>query len=243
MHYYPFNIGDYASHTAHLDPLEDIAYRRMMDWCYLHESPLPEDHNEIARLIRMRPHCECIAVVLQEFFYLDETGYRCSRVDVEISKYQDKSDKAKASANARWLKGKKKPDNANALRTHSEGIAKQETRNTKQEPSKKKGTKFVPPSLEEVNGYILEKSYQVNAVAFIAHYNSNGWKVGKNNMKCWKSAITTWQTRGNNNGSHQQTRKPSLAERAEAGAKQALRAIDEQNNGELVVEDGGNIRS
>ncbi|MCP4984979.1 MAG: YdaU family protein, partial [Colwellia sp.] len=41
MHYYQFNIGDYTSHTSHLDPLEDIAYRRMLDWVYLHESPLP----------------------------------------------------------------------------------------------------------------------------------------------------------------------------------------------------------
>lgn len=28
MHYYNFHIGDYASHTRHLSPIEDIAYRR-----------------------------------------------------------------------------------------------------------------------------------------------------------------------------------------------------------------------
>jgi uncharacterized protein YdaU (DUF1376 family) len=56
MHYYQFNIGDYQSHTNHLDPLEDLAYRRMLDWCYLHEKPLPLDANEIARIIRLRDH-------------------------------------------------------------------------------------------------------------------------------------------------------------------------------------------
>lgn len=67
MHYYQFNIGDYASHTAHLDPIEDIAYRRMLDWCYTHEVSLPEDVESIARLIRMRDHGSAIRDVLNEF--------------------------------------------------------------------------------------------------------------------------------------------------------------------------------
>ena len=83
MHYYSFNIGDYASHTSHLDPLEDIAYRRMIDWCYLHEESLPEDVDQIARLIRMREHCTCIANVLHEFFTLDDDGYSNERINSE----------------------------------------------------------------------------------------------------------------------------------------------------------------
>jgi len=35
MHYYQFNIGDYASHTRHLSDLEDLAYRRLLDAYYL----------------------------------------------------------------------------------------------------------------------------------------------------------------------------------------------------------------
>ena len=34
MHFYQFNIGDYASHTRHLNPIEDIAYRRLLDIYY-----------------------------------------------------------------------------------------------------------------------------------------------------------------------------------------------------------------
>ena len=119
MHYYQFNIGDYKSHTAHLEPLEDIAYRRMLDWMYLHEKHLPEDINLIARAIGMRMHCECIAIVLQEFFLLDDDGYTHQRVMREIQAFNDKKDKAKQSANARWSK-----DNATAMRTHNERNAK-----------------------------------------------------------------------------------------------------------------------
>lgn len=116
MHYYPFNIGDYASHTAHLDDLEDLAYRRMIDFCYLNEIGLPESTEEIARLIRMRTHCECIANVLREFFYKDSDGtWRHSRIESEIQAYRDKSKKATKAARKRW-------DNtdANALPTQSE---------------------------------------------------------------------------------------------------------------------------
>lgn len=35
MNYFPFHVGDYAAHTAHLEPLEDLAYRRMLDAYYL----------------------------------------------------------------------------------------------------------------------------------------------------------------------------------------------------------------
>ena len=35
MNYYPFHVGDYIAHTAHLHPLEDIAYRRMLDLYYM----------------------------------------------------------------------------------------------------------------------------------------------------------------------------------------------------------------
>ena len=34
MIYYPFHIGDYIAHTAHLDPIEDCAYRRLLDAYY-----------------------------------------------------------------------------------------------------------------------------------------------------------------------------------------------------------------
>jgi len=133
MHYYKFNIGDYASHTQHLDPIEDIAYRRMLDWVYLHESPLPDSPEQIGRLIRMRTHSECIAVVLQEFFVLTDHGWMQEKADAEIQAYNEKSTKAKASAAARWA-NKPIKSNANALPTESERNANHKPLTTNQEP-------------------------------------------------------------------------------------------------------------
>ena len=51
------------------------------------------------------------------------------------------------------------------------------------------------PTLQEVEAEIEARGYHVDAPAFIAYYDSNGWKVGKNPMKSWKSALTTWERR------------------------------------------------
>lgn len=60
--------------------------------------------------------------------------------------------------------------------------------------SKKEG-RMKRPTLQEVEAEIEARGYHVDARAFIAYYDSNGWKVGKNPMKSWKSALTTWERR------------------------------------------------
>ena len=129
MNFYPWHIGDYHSHTAHLEPLEDIAYRRMLDWLYLHEIPLPEDVEEIARVIRMREHCKCIASVLQEFFTCNAEGYTHPRVIEELEAYRAKSAKRKKAAEARWSKTGASCD-ASALQTESKCNATNTNTNT-----------------------------------------------------------------------------------------------------------------
>ena len=104
MHYYQFNIADYANSTQHLEPMEDLAYRRMLDLYYSKEKALPLDLKEIARLIRMRTHTECIAVVLQDFFIKSKDGYVNITADESLKVIYTKSDKARAAANARWNK-------------------------------------------------------------------------------------------------------------------------------------------
>ena len=100
INYYPFHLGDYASHTGHLDPMEDLAYRRMLDAYYLREGQLPADVNEVARLVRLRDHAATIRDVLNEFFEQTPEGWRHVRCDEEILRMQDKQAKARASAHA-----------------------------------------------------------------------------------------------------------------------------------------------
>lgn len=63
----------------------------------------------------------------------------------------------------------------------------------------KKQKKFIKPTVEEIQAYITLKNYNVSATRFFNHYESNGWKVGKNKMVCWKSAVATWNTNESKN--------------------------------------------
>ena len=59
-------------------------------------------------------------------------------------------------------------------------------------------SRFTPPTLEELKTYVNEKNYRgFDCERFIDHYTSNGWMVGKNKMKAWKSAANNWNR---NNG-------------------------------------------
>ena len=85
MNYYPFHIGDFAAHTAHLTWEEDIAYRRALDWYYLNEKALPEDVTKVARLIRMPKSVAVIEAVLAEFFVKADDGWHNKRADQELA--------------------------------------------------------------------------------------------------------------------------------------------------------------
>ncbi len=69
----------------------------------------------------------------------------------------------------------------------------------------KKKKRFTPPTLDEVIQYCNERNNNIDAEHFIDYYTSNGWKVGKNQMKDWKATIRTWEK---NNYSNNNKSKP-----------------------------------
>lgn len=102
MHYYQFHIGDYASHTRHLSLYEDLAYRRLLDFYYLHEQPIKQ--RDIARQIGMRDQEQDVLTVLNEFFLSTEDGFINPRADEEIRKYKEFIEAGKRGAAKRWAK-------------------------------------------------------------------------------------------------------------------------------------------
>jgi uncharacterized protein YdaU (DUF1376 family) len=103
MHYYQFNIGDYQSHTKHLSPTEDICYRRLLDFYYLHESPIQNDLIKITRLLCLnKEYLSDVESVLSEFFILTDDGWINHRANKEIEQYQSFSEAGKRGAAKRW---------------------------------------------------------------------------------------------------------------------------------------------
>ena len=83
MIWYKFRVGGYMADTMHLADAEDLAYRRLLDWCYISEEPLPLDLATIARRIRLDD--DVVAPVLAEFFERTDQGYIHAQAQKDIA--------------------------------------------------------------------------------------------------------------------------------------------------------------
>lgn len=70
----------------------------------------------------------------------------------------------------------------------------------------KRSRKSVPPTVEEVAAYCIDRQNSVNALAFCDFYESKGWVIGKVKMKSWQAAVRTWEKRDNENQQSGRTR-------------------------------------
>ena len=96
-----------------------------------------------------------------------------------------------------------KPESEEVSDVVSENGKPKQTNSTNSTNSTNKGkggARMARPTLAEVQAYIVEKGYRVDAEAFMAYYDSVGWRIGNKPMKSWKSALTTWERRDNPGG-------------------------------------------
>tara|TARA_R110002072_G_scaffold255573_3_gene414374 strand:+ start:396 stop:1022 length:627 start_codon:yes stop_codon:yes gene_type:complete len=198
----------------------------------LEESPLSGDMKELERkhLIRTANEKKALRNVLKDFFKFENSMFLHSRCDEDIISYRDKSLKASKSAKKRWEK------DANAVRTHSEGNANHKPITNNHKPITNKKTKgFIKPTITELvdafAGKVTDSGHQ--AGLFLCHYESNGWKVGKNSMKSWQHAVTNWISRSKSNGTSKFTGQKvvSKSERRDEAARRYL----EENNDDGVA--------
>ena len=97
----------------------------------------------------------------------------------------------------------KKADNDTDTDNDNDNDNDTDTDNSK-ELERKARARFTRPSLTEVIAYMGEKEglefAKREAERFVDFYTSNGWKVGKNPMKDWKSAANGWIRRSLDSG-------------------------------------------
>lgn len=56
-----------------------------------------------------------------------------------------------------------------------------------------KSKRFIPPTIEEVTDYCIERNNGIDPQAFIDYYEARGWQLNKQKMKDWKAAVRTWE--------------------------------------------------
>jgi uncharacterized protein YdaU (DUF1376 family) len=92
VNYYTRHCGDWVKKTSHLSLIEEGAYSRMCDWCYINERPLPHTEREVCAIARAVNPAERKAAlrVLHAFFTLAEDGWHQSRIDKVLAEYADR---------------------------------------------------------------------------------------------------------------------------------------------------------
>lgn len=140
MNYYPHHIGDFIRDTSRLNDSQCMAYLRLIWLYYESEQPLSDDIESLA--FRIGSDAKTVEMLLKCYFYANASRWHHKRIDSEIAAYKNKSEKASASAKARW-------GNAKNMRTHSERNANQEPITNNQEPDIKTNVAQAKPSAPE----------------------------------------------------------------------------------------------
>lgn len=96
----------------------------------------------------------------------------------------------KRPANDRQTTGKQVATNKNDKNDKKNIKERDKEKSEIQKPQS--SARFLPPTLQEVEAYIRERDYSIDADRFVDYYTSNGWMVGKNRMKDWQAAVRSW---------------------------------------------------
>jgi len=211
MYWFPFNIADYRSSTAHLSNDEDLAFRRLLDMYYDTELPIPLDSAWLAR--RIRVSIQAVESVLSDMFERREDGYHHKRCDAEIVKYQAFAVSGKRGADIRWGRGGDggaigSQSNPNANNNHNNNNNKNNNTTTKESRSPK-GSRLLIENLPEDWFRFCkaerpeldpERTFQQFRDYWIAVAGSKGLKT--NWFSTWRNWVRNqkMQTGGNGNG-------------------------------------------
>lgn len=93
--------------------------------------------------------------------------------------------------------------------------------------------KFVKPTVQEVAAYCKERGNNVDPEAFVAFYESKGWRVGAQPMKSWKACIVTWEKRDDKPKQQTKTVVAQQYSQRDYSTDLDYKAWEEQNQREL----------
>ena len=105
----------------------------------------------------------------------------------DLKKYLDICDKNRDNVGIRW----KDTDTTvyDPIRTDT----KHTDNDNDNDIDKDKEKNIIPPPIFLITKYCKERNNGIDANYFYDWYQTRGWKVGKDKMKDWQSAIRTWE--------------------------------------------------
>lgn len=188
-------------------------HRRLLDWEWI------DDHNTFRLFIFMlmlanhadkKWRGEIIksgSFITGRESLAKKTGLSVQQVRTSISKLKStseitikKSNKFSIISITNWSEYQEINQQVNQQVTNNQPASNQQV-TTNKNVKKEKNVKniFVPPTIEEVAEYCMERKNNINPKQFINHYTATGWMRGKNKIKDWKACVRTWEQNDNNN--------------------------------------------
>ena len=128
------------------------------------------------------------------------------QIDRDMQKYEAKCNKNRENVLRRYTDvndGIRTDTKSTKAKEKEKAKAKAKAKEKESTPpiSPSRGTRFIPPTPDEVRAYCLERGGRVSAEKWYDYYTANGWKVGKNPMKDWKAAVRNWERTEKHGGS------------------------------------------
>lgn len=100
--YMPLYVADYMADAAHLTTTQHGAYMLLIMTYWQRGEALPSDDRKLARIARMTPdEWAENREDLEEFFQVSETHWQHKRIEAELQKVREKSEKAASAAKRR----------------------------------------------------------------------------------------------------------------------------------------------
>ena len=165
--------------------------RQLMDGTYLERGQLRTSRERLAKAWGLtEKQVRGRLIVFQNLGMITaEKGPAGTTITVcNYSLYQDIPEKkGQQRANKGPAKGQRR---ANEGPQNNKGTIKQGNKVKRDRPAK-----FLKPTIEQVEVYWTAKGLRGHPNVFYDHYESNGWKVGKNSMKDWEAAARGWASR------------------------------------------------
>jgi len=214
-----------------MSPAQEGAFFRLL--CHAWNDPeccLPDDDNTLAVLSRLGKDWKKSAKIIRARFERDakRPGHIFNQKQRAVRQAQRARidaarDHARVAAAGRWKKPAMKPampeHNPSTTQAMPETMPKNASVLSTHLPSpithKEVRGRFAPPTFDEVKLQSAKIGLsEIEAEKFFNHYQSNGWRVGRNPMRSWPHALTNWKINGANYAnSHSQAnstnRKPN----------------------------------
>lgn len=113
----------------------------------------------------------------------------------KIKRTVKKAEDQKRKKNKRIFLKPKKPNGFEENPTEPKKADNEDDNEDDNDIKKKKSKRktFTPPTLEEIEKYVLEKKLQVDSKKFYDYFTEGNWIDSKgNHVKSWKQKILTW---------------------------------------------------